>query len=137
VLLAVLAATSVQAGQTTVCTQKEAMQAEDEAARLPDWPAVYRSFTRFAQCDQGAIGEGYSDSIVRLLTQQWDQVAALQRLTARDKRFEQFVLRHIDALMTREDLRLIAENAQSRCPSKAKRLCRVIEGKLRLLQNRS
>jgi hypothetical protein len=137
VALVVLVATCVQAGQSRGCTQKEAMQAENEAARLPDWGAVYASFTRFAHCNQGAIGEGYSDTIVRLLTRQWGEFADLHRPTAKNKRFERFVLGHIDALMTREDLRLIAENAGSRCPSQAKRLCRVIEDKLRLLQNRS
>jgi hypothetical protein len=137
VALVVLAATGVEAGQSRECTQEEAMQAETEAARLRDWAAVYDSFTRFAHCDQGAIGEGYSDTVVRLLTRQWEEVADLQRLTARNKRFEQFVVHHIDALMTREDLQVIAENARSRCPTQAKRLCRVIEDKLRLLENRS
>ena len=129
--LLILVATGAQAGQKRVCSQAEAMQAEEESDRLSDWPAVYRSFKRFAHCDDGAIWEGYSDSIARMLASRWEQLEDLRRLVVADKGFERFVLRHIDGLMTTEQQQLILENARARCPSNAKRLCGLIEKRAR------
>lgn len=131
VALLVLVATAAAAGQKRVCTREEAIQAEEESDRLIDWSAVYRSFARFAHCDNGAIWEGYSDSIARLLALHWERLEDLRRLAAADRRFERFVLRHIDGLMTMEQQKLILENARLRCPSNAKRLCRLIESRAR------
>src|ERR1700736_5339009 len=49
------------------CTKQEAMQAEMSTDHLTDWDAVYQSFKRFSQCDDGGIDEGYSDAVGKLL----------------------------------------------------------------------
>jgi hypothetical protein len=49
------------------CTREEAMQAADDTDHLDNWNAVYRSFKRFSQCDDGGIAEGYSDDVGKLL----------------------------------------------------------------------
>lgn len=57
--------------RTKKCTQAKATQAEKEADSLRDWDQVYRSFQKFSQCDDGAIAEGYSDSVTKLLADDW------------------------------------------------------------------
>ena len=109
-----------------LCTDVEAGQAQREADQLRDWNSVYRSFKRFAQCDQGSIGEQYSDSVSRLLVHDWKHLDALLRLTASDPNFEQFVIRHIDETMSEDEAALIINNARLHCPAEAKRLCRSI-----------
>jgi len=131
IALLLLFAMNANSAQPRVCTREEAMQAEDEAARLPDWKAVYRSFKRYAHCDDGAIGEGYSDSIGRLLARDWKRLDDLKGLTSSDKRFERFVLHHVDETIPAEELKLIVDNARLRCPAKAERLCRLIEARAR------
>lgn len=113
-----------------VCTQEEAIQAETESSTLKDWDSVYRTFKRFAHCDDGAISEGYSDSIARLLVHNWNDIGKANSLIAKNKKFERFVLRHIDELMSPEQAETIAENARTHCPADAKQLCKQIESRL-------
>jgi len=108
------------------CTVAEEMQALDEADRLRDWDAVYRSFIRFAHCDDGAIAEGYSDTVGRLLASDWKHIATLARLVASNKKFESFVFRHIDETLPIDELNTIASNAQKSCPAGQIALCRKI-----------
>jgi hypothetical protein len=47
-------------------------------------------------CDDGSIAEGFSESVTRLLADDWEALPALQSLTTMDASFQTFVLRHID-----------------------------------------
>src|SRR6266446_4724451 len=87
-------------GTPKPCGTEDAIRAEKEASSLGSWAAVYESYKKFARCDDGAIGEGYSDSIARLLSDQWSTADELNRFVSHDKGFEKFRLRHIDELMS-------------------------------------
>jgi len=112
------------------CTREDAIRAEEEASSLRSWAEVYKSYKNFAQCDDVGIGEGYSQSIARLLSDQWNSADQLNRLTSHDKGFERFVLRHVDELMTPDQANKIRDNAEAHCPAHARRLCTEIEGQL-------
>jgi hypothetical protein len=114
-----------EAATQKVCTETEISQAQKEADQLRDWDSVYRSFKRFAQCDEGAIAEEYSDSVGRLLARDWGHLDAFVRLTS-DQSFEQFVIRHIDETMSEDEAALVINNARQHCPPGAKRLCKSI-----------
>jgi hypothetical protein len=122
-LLFVLAASDVAAANQKGCTTAEEKQALDQADSLKDWDAVYRSFTHFAQCDDGAIAEGYSDTVGRLLARDWKHLGTLAKLAATDERFENFVLRHIDETLPIDVLKTIARNAATGCPADQATLC--------------
>lgn len=108
------------------CSQNEAMQAESSASLLKSWNEIYDSFIKYAHCDDGAIGEGYSESISQILANHWDQLKILEKLIQKNKNFGTFVLKHIDQSIA-EDTRLkILNNALKRCPSKSKVLCKKI-----------
>src|SRR4051812_45523630 len=83
-------------------TRADSDAADSDIDQLESWSAVYRAFKLYRQCDDASIAEGYDDKIVQLLTQQWPTVSALAKLTQSDPLFEQFVLRHIDTLMSPE-----------------------------------
>ena len=106
------------------CTAAEAKQAEKEVDSLKNWDQVYRSYKRFSQCDDGAIAEGYSDTITRLLADDWASSNRLVALSARSIGFRSFVLRHIDESASSDVLAKIANNARSACPASGRRLCR-------------
>jgi hypothetical protein len=110
------------------CTKSEAMQAEREVDSLNDWDHVYRSYRKYSQCDDGAIGEGYSDAVGKLLASDWRQLNRLVVLTKTDKSFQRFVIKHIDETLPSDSLQKIATNARSTCPARAKRLCGLIAG---------
>ncbi len=131
ILLAVVALAMTLAGRTDaanqqVCTQDEEKHALNEADSLKDWNAVYLSFKSFAHCDDGAIAEGYSDTVGRLLASDWQHVSLLYRLTATDSAFKRFVLRHIDETIPDGKLKTIATNAKLHCPPGKTVFCSLI-----------
>lgn len=108
------------------CTKSEAMQAEKEVDSLSDWDHVYHSYKKFSQCDDGAIGEGYSDAVGKLLANDWGQLNRLLALTKTDKGFQRFVVKHIDETLPGDTLLKISTNARSSCRAGAQRLCSLI-----------
>jgi len=108
------------------CSKSQELAAETEAGSLNSWAAVHRSFARYGHCDDGAIGEGYSDSVTILLADHWDALPQLTTLAAGDSTFRAFVLKHIDATVPSERLERIANHARSRCPRQHGDLCAAI-----------
>ncbi len=108
------------------CTKQEAMQAEEDTDHLNSWNAVYQSFKRFSQCDAGAIAEGYSDAVGKLLADNWNQFPDLVKLATSDQRFQIFVVHHLDETVPADTLKKAAQNAKSRCPANAAGLCKHI-----------
>ncbi len=109
--------------QTPLCTREQAMQAETEASTLPDWDAVKRSFIKFSNCDDGAISEGYSETVSRLLADHWDSTVELIVLTKNDNAFEAFVIKHVDETVPSERLKKIVTNTREHCPAGGATLC--------------
>jgi hypothetical protein len=112
--------------QERICTATEAAAAERNAllgARPDSWSKVYDSYKRFGHCDDGSVGEGFSDAVVRLLAIRWDQLNRLRRLVSSDRRFRRFVLDHIDATTDEDDLKTILVSARTKCPAGAGALC--------------
>jgi hypothetical protein len=130
-IMAVTATLLVAQGRSKRCTQQDATRAEREASTLRTWPQVYRSYKTFSHCDDGAISQGYSDSVARLLSIDWRAAAQLNRLVSSDHGFERFVLKHVDDLMSPGTAQKILSNVESRCPSDATRLCAAIADRLR------
>jgi hypothetical protein len=108
------------------CSKEEAIEAEKSAAKLDGWDDVYRSFRRFGHCDDGAIAEGYSASIMHLLRFHWDQLQKLNELSSSDSKFFAFVIRHIDATADQRDLKNVLIDSETHCPKSAQTLCSTI-----------
>ena len=101
-----------------------------EAAGLTSWRALHTSFVKYRHCDDGAIAEGYSESVTLLLADHWKSLPDLGRLTEKDKEFEKFVLRHVNETVPRERLERIAKNARQRCPKQLSGLCEQLAKRL-------
>jgi hypothetical protein len=108
------------------CTQQEANQADTEIDFLKDWDHLHHWYQKFQQCDDGALAEGYSDAVAKLLADDWNHFTRLLSLTRSDKQFQQFVLKHIDETISAADARKIASNANSKCPTGGEVLCRLV-----------
>jgi hypothetical protein len=120
-------AESMTAGQQKPCSEQEAAQAEMKTDALKSWDSVYRFYRKFSHCDDGGIAEGVSDAVVKLLAKRWDTVGHLVKHVSNDGKFENFVLRHIDETVDWErDFPKIRQNATSRCPPDAVRLCKAL-----------
>jgi len=108
------------------CSKSQELAAETEAGALKSWAAVHRSFARYGHCDDGAIGEGYSESVTILLADHWEALPQLTTLAASDPRFRAFVLKHVDESVPSERRERIANHAQSKCPQQHRDLCAAI-----------
>lgn len=105
------------------CSRQEAIAAEETASTLRTWPALHSTFVRYRHCDDGAIGEGFSESVSILVADHWGDLKSLSNLTAKDRSFLQFVLRHLDETVPADRLARIEANAKDRCPVTARSLC--------------
>jgi len=105
------------------CTEQEANQSEESTDHLKHWSDVYQSFTRFSQCDDGAIAEGYSESVARVLADHWDTLPQLAELAKNDSKFLRFALRHVDATDDDKDLQRIKTDAKTQCPIGLRSIC--------------
>jgi hypothetical protein len=109
------------------CTWEDAKSAEAIAATAKTWKQLHQQFERYGHCDDGAIGEGFSEAVTRLLAEQWGSLRSLEAIGASNPAFRKFVMRHIDTTVPTERLSRIAKNAVTRCPSRLKVLCNDIE----------
>jgi hypothetical protein len=109
--------------QQQPCSPEEARLAESEADTLRSWDAVYRSYKLYRQCDDGAIGEGYSESVARILVDHWNTLPRLASLTDKDPEFRRFVLDHVDATLDVNDAKKISAKARTQCPTGLRSLC--------------
>ncbi len=87
------------------------------------WQALHEHYERYRSCDDGAIAEGYSDAVVRLLANQWERLGDLEKLAQQDPEFERWVLRHIDATTSTEALERAWRNAHDACPRSRRDAC--------------
>ncbi len=128
VVAILLLATSAFASDTSnkPCTESEAMRAEKGIDSLTDWGRVYRAYKEFSQCDDGAIAEGYSDAVGKLLANDWTNFERLRTLAKTDRGFRKFVLKHIDATLPDEILQKVSTNSRSACPAGGQNLCRMV-----------
>jgi hypothetical protein len=108
------------------CSAADAQAAEQSSATLDSWESIYAAQKRFSHCDDGAIAEGFSESVVHLLATRWSLLAEAQRLFTKDSSFQQFVLRHIDASADSAELDQIVALAKQHCPVSDKLLCNQI-----------
>ena len=62
----------------------------------------------------------------QLFLRQWAHLDVLNHLTASDKPFGEFVLRHIDATISEDELRVILDLSNSHCPTGESELCHLV-----------
>jgi hypothetical protein len=94
-----------------------------EADMLRSWDALYKSYTLYQKCDDGAIAEGYSESVARVLADHWHTLPQLAELAKKDPKFLRFVLRHVDATDDDKDLQKIKTEAKAQCPTGLRTIC--------------
>jgi hypothetical protein len=100
-------------------------KAEEETDKLQTWGALYQSYRRHADCDDGAVAEGYDEVVARLLRDHWDTLPQFAVLFEKDQRFKAFVLRHVSLTsLDTNDLKKVGTNAVEHCPIGQDNLCK-------------
>ena len=112
--------------QHVSCCGRDANKALDEADTLRSWDALYASYSKYRSCDDGAISEGFSESVARIMVNHWSTMPQLGRILKKDGDFRQFVLIHLNATLDEKDLKKIKTKARSQCPASLTALCNEI-----------
>jgi hypothetical protein len=115
-------------GAPRACTEQEAQAAEVSSTTATSWKTLHGQFRLYGHCDDGAIAEGFSDSVTRLLADHWGTVREVAPRIASDPAFGRFIVRHVDATVPPERLQRIARNVSERCPRNLKGFCRDVHG---------
>lgn len=109
------------------CPAELAKSAEADVSKVVDWSGLHKAFRRYKACDDGSIGEGFSDRVTVLLSSKWESLPQFGQLIAKDRAFATFVIRHVDETTDPDNLQRIAANARGGCPGVPAATC----GKLR------
>jgi hypothetical protein len=113
--------------ETRLCTKEEAQEAEGVVAIAKSWRQSHQQFERYGHCDDGAIAEGFSESVSILLAEHWEDIGQLGAILKFDSAFRRFVIQHIDETIPAERLKRIAKNAGKLCPQNLEMFCLDIE----------
>ena len=114
-------------GAQNPCSETRVIAAVKESSTLKSWQNIYDSYRKYQQCDDGAIAEGYSDSITGLMANNWDTLKDLKMFTETDKEFLKFILRHIDASVDPDNVKKVSDNAGQHCAANFSELCSLIK----------
>jgi hypothetical protein len=112
--------------QCSLKMHEQAVSLLKEAGK--NWQSLSKHQKRFAVCDDGALGEGYSDAVAQLLSRKWDQFGSFVAISRHDPAFKRWTIGHIDATASYTDLSAIVHNA-SVCSNgeEAGNICKVIQ----------
>lgn len=109
------------------CSAVLYIQAEETLiAARERWDSLYRHQQVFGPCDDGGLAEGYSDAVVRLLAWRWGQIKNLAAISNSDPGFRRWVIQHIDATTSAQDLQKIMRNSDKCVGDRYDSLCRLI-----------
>jgi hypothetical protein len=91
---------------------------------LRTWDALSKSYKSYRSCDDGFVGEQYSESVARILVDRWSTLPRLGSLARENPDFRRFVLKHVDATLDMNDVKKIRTRAITQCPEGLHGLCK-------------
>ncbi|MHA6824559.1 hypothetical protein ACQUKI_23890 [Ralstonia pseudosolanacearum] len=78
-----------------------------------NWSSLFEHQRVFASCDDGELGEEYSEAVANLFAQRWDQFDKFVELAKKNPEFQSWAIRHIDATVSNDDLNRIILNSNA------------------------
>lgn len=102
-----------------ICWEK----ADPALKSLKTWSDLHAWHKKFPKCDDGYFAEGLSEFVVASLAKRWETLQLLKTETIANKKFEVFVLKHIDSTTDEDDLAVVIRNAETKCPAKLGAFC--------------
>ena len=114
------------AAPIAACTSEMSRQGESSLSEAAlNWSQLSKHQSMFEACDDGGLAEGYSDVVVRLLSNKWSDLSEFAAIARSRPAFHTWVIKHIDATVSTKDLQKIIFNASSRCGDpKLREVCR-------------
>ncbi len=101
------------------CTRQEAIEAETTASSIKSWHELEAHFYKFGHCDDGAIGEGYSESVSYLMEDKWPEFLNYKM----GESFFNFAKKHVDETWEINRYKKVAKLASTNCNKSKKSIC--------------
>ena len=117
-----LGAGSIAGAADKPCTKADVANAEKAIERSNNWNQLYRSWQDYRHCDTGAVADGYTDSLMRLMVE-WKGVDTLAAAMQKDPEFKEWVLARLKSPAAKDDQPTIYSRAMSSCPKAMDALC--------------
>jgi hypothetical protein len=104
------------------CSKADAATAEKAIDRVVNWGQLQKAYQDFRHCDADAVGEGYTDALLRLIVE-WKNVDAFAEATRKDAGFKEFVHAHLRSPAAKDDRDAIFSRTKSDCPKGMAEFC--------------
>lgn len=104
-------------------TTEEMDTAEQALSAVQNWHDLNSFFLTFENCDDGYLAEGISEAVVKRLSDKWESIDEISVISEQNKRFEPWVITHINTTVGDRYLEEISEHARNDCPQNSKHLC--------------
>ncbi len=115
IVLAVLAAAFAGAAAAQKpCSKSDEVNAQKAIDRISTWGSLNATWKSFRHCDSGAIGEQFTDAILRLVID-WKNVNQLAD-AMKDDDYKNFILNHLKSPEAKSDAPDVYSRAKANCP---------------------
>ena len=108
--------------QDRPCPKNEAQRAEKAIERVVNWQQLHKAFQDYGHCDQGAIDDLFTDTMLRLMVE-WRNVEGLAGPMQSDPRYKTFIQRHLLSPMAKPDHPSVYSRAKASCPAGLEAFC--------------
>jgi hypothetical protein len=104
------------------CTKADAANGEKAIERTNNWNQLYKTWQDYSHCDTGAVADGYTDSLMRLMVE-WKGLDSLAAAMQKDPQFKEWVHARLKSPAAKDDQPTIYSRAMSSCPKAMDALC--------------
>jgi hypothetical protein len=122
----------VHSANSARCSKTELLKVLNALSAVRTWQDLYGVFKVLNGCDSGGVSETISDSLARLLSEQFDTFPKLLEISRTDPAFKAFVFRHLDSTIPADIWGTILQNVSQKCPLEAVSICEAIQCQLRV-----
>lgn len=120
--LAVVIATGASAQKP--CTKSDESNATKAIDRVTSWPTLSSAWKTYRHCDAGAVGEQFTDAILRLVID-WKGVEQLAS-AMKDQDYNDFIVKHLQSPEAKADAPDVYSRAKANCPRGLDAFCKDI-----------
>ena len=117
-----LGAASIAFAADKPCTKADAANGEKAIERANNWNQLYKSWQDFRHCDTGAVADGYTDSLMRLMVE-WKGVDTLAAAMQKDPGFKEWVHARLQSPAAKDDQPAVYSRVMASCPKAMDAFC--------------
>lgn len=111
------------------CSKAEEANAQKAIDRVSSWATLNSTWKSFRHCDSGAIGEQFTDAILRLVID-WKGVNQLSD-AMKDPDYNTFIVNHLKSPEAKSDAPDVYSRAKANCPKGLEDWCKEIASAVR------